>query len=415
MTNRRRAPASGLGDINMDGWVDFADAALLGKIIQGTIVPTPEMRRRADINGDGVIDERDLRLLHGYLAYKTDLKTPRPRKLQTEPPLELKIWAAKNYGENNAITANTSDNIGIACLTDNLATLPTGYTSADVCNEDFLLWCQNNVGWTVPKATVNFETTPSGAEIWINGIKRTEVTPATIELDEGSYDIVFKKSGYVDCNCSRHTGGCPTTVVAGETYTISCALIPLQVSITATSPIPLKYCDESGCFDIPCTRPNPCGIPISITDGRFPDEAEATFLNLNIDVTDERTGTIDYNGFKGSYVVNLGNGTIQITLTEYPKAICHYINLVNKQNLTKTHALYVYYKSQGWNTIAQQKYNELGIYGKVPIADEAATRDNALGIYYYSQGWNDLGNSKTGCGFTLGLGKQKKKSKIRVI
>ena len=417
MEYRRRAPASGLGDINRDGWVDGTDAALLGKIILGLMTPDVEMRRRADLNEDGVIDSNDLRLLHGYITGKTTLgEAIRPVTLQAEPALALKIWAAKNYGMNDTIDSETSQKVGTACLADNLATLPAGYSKLNVCNEDFLLWCMDNVGWTIPLGTVTFETTPTGADIWIDGIKQAQITPATIELEEGSYDIIFKKVGYIDCNCSRHTGGCPANVVAGQTYTISCGLIPTTVSVTATSAIPLVYCDENGCFDIPCTVNNQLGNPISIRDGRFHEDIEADFVYPHIDVPEERIIPFNFHGYIGTVTVNYGAGTINVILTAYPGVICEYVQLVEMQYLTIHHALYVYYKSQGWNIISQREYDFIPASGKKPIPDSAMTLNNAVGIYYYGQGWTSLGNTETGCSFGgLGLGGKKTKSDIKIL
>lgn len=46
--------------------------------------------------------------------------------------------------------------------------------------------------------TVYIESTPTGAQIWLNGVNTGEVTPGTIEATAGSHEITLKKDGYAD-------------------------------------------------------------------------------------------------------------------------------------------------------------------------------------------------------------------------
>lgn len=55
-----RATASGLGDVDQDGWVSQWDIDLIKEIMFKRIVPTEEQFRRADINQDGYIDSTDI-------------------------------------------------------------------------------------------------------------------------------------------------------------------------------------------------------------------------------------------------------------------------------------------------------------------------------------------------------------------
>ena len=57
------------GDINGDYKVDIMDLYITDKIVKG-MESTPFQRLRADLNGDGVVDELDLKILHTYILYK---------------------------------------------------------------------------------------------------------------------------------------------------------------------------------------------------------------------------------------------------------------------------------------------------------------------------------------------------------
>ena len=89
------------------------------------------------------------------------------------------------------------------------------------------------------------------------------------------------------------------------------------------------------------------------------------------------------------------------TVTGYLKKtadICSWIDESGVTNLTLDHALYVYYLSRGWTSLADKKY--AGLSPKPSELDTTlATLDNALGVFYYSQGWTSLGNKKTGCSY----------------
>lgn len=52
--------SNGFGDINGDGFVDLADFDLLMKIVVETVDPTPEQEKRADLNGDGKVNTKDI-------------------------------------------------------------------------------------------------------------------------------------------------------------------------------------------------------------------------------------------------------------------------------------------------------------------------------------------------------------------
>lgn len=63
----KKSPCGGVGDPNMDGWVSQADIALTQQFIMGTITPTAEQFRRADVNGDGMVNMGDVIRMERYL------------------------------------------------------------------------------------------------------------------------------------------------------------------------------------------------------------------------------------------------------------------------------------------------------------------------------------------------------------
>lgn len=64
---RRRPPCDGIGDPDMDGWITQQDIEFVTAIIAGTITPSDEELRRADVNGDGVLNSQDLLIVNSYL------------------------------------------------------------------------------------------------------------------------------------------------------------------------------------------------------------------------------------------------------------------------------------------------------------------------------------------------------------
>ena len=141
-----------------------------------------------------------------------------------EPPDAIKEYIATNYGDGTCVTSDTGDNLGVACMTGNLITpLPTGYTTDDICAEEIISWAYNNVGWckTAPTTgSISVSSTPSGAEIFIDGVDQGQVTPHTITgLTAASHTVKLTLSGYND-----YTIQIPVT--AGGTSTVNAVLTP---------------------------------------------------------------------------------------------------------------------------------------------------------------------------------------------
>ena len=74
----RPAPSNGVGDVNMDGFVDAHDVDAVERIILGlpdlaTGLPyTSEQLRRADANGDGAVDIGDVVAIERYYTGATN-------------------------------------------------------------------------------------------------------------------------------------------------------------------------------------------------------------------------------------------------------------------------------------------------------------------------------------------------------
>ena len=62
-----RPPCRSYGDLDDDGYVSMLDFYILGKHLQGGFPLTEEQRERADVNADGVIDQKDAELIKQFI------------------------------------------------------------------------------------------------------------------------------------------------------------------------------------------------------------------------------------------------------------------------------------------------------------------------------------------------------------
>lgn len=90
----RIAPVDGIGDINLDGYVDDADILLLKQFIVGILTPTDEQYRRADTNGDGTLNALDITTMELYMysvidTFPASLKEAKPGRLGWDLPSSL--------------------------------------------------------------------------------------------------------------------------------------------------------------------------------------------------------------------------------------------------------------------------------------------------------------------------------------
>lgn len=78
----KKPPCGNYGDVNQDGVVTNADAALVRLIVNGKVSPTAEQRVRADVNGKGGITSVDALYIRRYVSGvdKTFPVCPKPTK-----------------------------------------------------------------------------------------------------------------------------------------------------------------------------------------------------------------------------------------------------------------------------------------------------------------------------------------------
>ena len=75
--------------------------------------------------------------------------------------------------------------------------------------------CEDNtVDPVSTKGTIYIESTPSGAEIWLDDVNTNEVTPGTVEAAEGIHTVTLKKAGYADLEIT-------VSVIANEQFTLT--------------------------------------------------------------------------------------------------------------------------------------------------------------------------------------------------
>ena len=80
--------------------------------------------------------------------------------------------------------------------------------------------------------TVNFGSTPSGAQIWVDGANTGMTTPYTqTSVPAGTYSVTYKLAGYTDYSTS-------VTVTSGQTSTVSATLTPTPTGSIGLSSSP---------------------------------------------------------------------------------------------------------------------------------------------------------------------------------
>ena len=67
-----RPPCKRYGDLDDDGYVSMLDVYLLRKHLQGGFPLTEEQRERADVNADGIIDQKDAELIEQFVKGEID-------------------------------------------------------------------------------------------------------------------------------------------------------------------------------------------------------------------------------------------------------------------------------------------------------------------------------------------------------
>ncbi|MCA1916266.1 C1 family peptidase, partial [Methanospirillum hungatei] len=80
--------------------------------------------------------------------------------------------------------------------------------------------------------TIAFSSTPSGAQIWVDGVNTGQVTPYTqTSVPIGTYSVTLKLSGYLDYTRS-------VSVTSGQTTVVSATLSPIPTGSIAVSSTP---------------------------------------------------------------------------------------------------------------------------------------------------------------------------------
>ncbi len=72
--------------------------------------------------------------------------------------------------------------------------------------------------------SLTFQTTPPGAEVYLDSADTLKITPVTFEIAEGTHDYLLRLDGYEDL-------GGTITVVAGNDYILDAILKETSVSV----------------------------------------------------------------------------------------------------------------------------------------------------------------------------------------
>lgn len=153
----------------------------------------------------------------------------------TSSPTGAALWVnGTNTGLSTPCTYNTN-----LLQTYNFTLKKTGYVDY---NSTFTL-VNSGVTTTVPLATMTglgslaFSTTPTGAQIWIDGVNSGVATNGTIpDLLPGSKSYSLRKVGYLWANGT-------TTVVSGSTVTVPLVTLATAIDVIASNNI--KYRDDA--------------------------------------------------------------------------------------------------------------------------------------------------------------------------
>jgi hypothetical protein len=72
--------------------------------------------------------------------------------------------------------------------------------------------------------SLTFQTTPAGAEVFLDSADTLKITPVTFDIAEGTHDYLLRLDGYEDI-------GGVITVVAGNDYTLEVVMKETSVSM----------------------------------------------------------------------------------------------------------------------------------------------------------------------------------------
>ena len=72
--------------------------------------------------------------------------------------------------------------------------------------------------------SLTFQTTPPGAEVYLDSADTLKITPVTFEIAEGTHDYLLRLDGYEDL-------GGKVTLVAGSDYILDAIMQETSVSV----------------------------------------------------------------------------------------------------------------------------------------------------------------------------------------
>jgi len=249
----------------------------------------------------------------------------------------------------------------------------------------------------IPPTTgsIHVTSTPTYAKILLDGKDTGKLTASTISnVNEGEHSVTVTKEGYESATQN-------VNVIAGETIEIHFDLVEIPVPPTEARYYIKAAYDKDG---------NELSSVKIYVDGQYihhyvpqelifgPGKTIDTYVSGELG---EHTIRLEKNELSWQETITLKAGDDitrePVLTTPAPETVCDWINKVGINNLTLDHALYVFYKSKKWDSLANQKFNKIPEASRKEIPASSATLDNALGTYYYSKGWKNLGDKKTGC------------------
>jgi len=140
--------------------------------------------------------------------------------------LSVREYIARNYGVNDCVANTTGDALGLACMTDTLATpFPAGYTKDALCSEEILTWAYESTGWCISappptQAEIRVSSSPLNARVTIDGVYVGNA-PGVFTVSVGTHTLNISLSGYQDWEESR-------ALVADQVWVVDASLIPIS-------------------------------------------------------------------------------------------------------------------------------------------------------------------------------------------
>ena len=367
--------------------------------------------RLIDVNGVILLDIRDALTGKGFQVYT----------LREDAPAGM-YKAELTYYRGTVVKASATaevTGVGVPPAEKGYLTVNTTPTGATVtvdgvsCGLTPVSACELSTGSktvTIAKSGYNTEsravTITAGQTSNLDTITLTAAPPVdegiTKELDLGEYEVTWTLSGYGALKAEitvTDTGVTCLSVTGGACYSATPPGVTIS-TFTVTGYLKSAIAPTRGYLSV---NTSPTGALVTV-DIVFPcGTTPVTECELDTGTKTVKITKSGYNTVTRSVTITAGAttnlGTITLTPTGVPSVeIGSWIDESGVTNLTPSHAMYVYYLSQGATGAADTKY--AGLSPKPSRMDPSiATVDNAMGIFYYSQGAMGAGNAKTGCNY----------------